>query len=108
VASGKAFDTWATLTACSRVPSLREISPYRAALIVCEWEARDAAPGEPRLRAAHWALREGERQPIATREPGATARLRVQPLAAVETEGYPLFDTLPEAADLPVYYAAGP
>jgi alginate O-acetyltransferase complex protein AlgJ len=111
VSSGKPFVTRARLTGCSRVPSLREISPYRAALIVCEWEALDALAGDPprpRFRVAHWALRDGERQPIASLEPGATERLRVQPLAGVETEGHPLFDTLPEAADLPVHYAAAP
>jgi len=111
VVAGKPFAAHATLEACSRVPSLREISPYRAALIVCEWhlDARlDGAPAGPRLRVAHWALRDAKRQPIASLAPGATARLRLQPLASAETEGYPLFDTLPAAPQLPVHYTEGP
>lgn len=111
VASGKPFVAHATLKACSRVPSLREISPYRAALIVCEWTLDEMMAGElpgARLRVAHWALRDGQRQPIASLAPGATARLNAQPLATVETEGYPLFDTLPAAPASPVHYADRP
>ena len=111
VAAGKAFAAHATLEACSRVPSLREISPYRAALIVCEWTVDEPLAGEQpgaRLRVAHWALRDGQRQPIASLAPGSTARLDARPLAGVETEGYPLFDTLPAAPASPVHYADSP
>jgi hypothetical protein len=101
----------ATLAACSRVPSLREISPYRAALVVCEWEVAGVLAGRPpgnRLRIAHWALQDGARRPVASLAPGAAARLRVSPLAAAETEGYPVFDTLPPAPERPVHFAPGP
>ncbi len=110
-AAGKPFAARLTLGACSRAPSLREISPYRAALIVCEWTLDEVLAGEPagpRLRIAHWALRDGQRQPVASLAPGAPARLQVQPLASVETEGYPLFDTLKSAPELPVHFADGP
>jgi alginate O-acetyltransferase complex protein AlgJ len=110
VAAAKPFVARATLQACSRVPSLREISPYRAALIVCEWSLDELLAGErpdARLRVAHWALRDAERQRIASLAPGTTARLEARPPKSVETEGYPLFDTLP-AAPLPVHYAEGP
>lgn len=97
----------ATLRACSRVPSLREISPYRAALIVCEWEVEELLSGRADdgvLRVAHWALRDGERQPMAGQRPGFATRLSLAPLkGAAQTDGYPIFDTLPRASR-PVHY----
>jgi alginate O-acetyltransferase complex protein AlgJ len=104
------FEAQARLLACSRVPSLREISPYRDALIVCEWEVTASSATEPgkRLRLAHWALRDGERQSIASWTSGATAHLRVRPLEGAETEGYPVFDTLPPAPDLAVGFSDRP
>jgi alginate O-acetyltransferase complex protein AlgJ len=101
----------ATLRSCSRVPSLREISPYRAALIVCEWQVDELISGradDGLLRVAHWALRDGERQPMANHRPGFTTRLSLAPLkGAAQTEGYPIFDTLPRAPR-PVHYADKP
>jgi hypothetical protein len=99
----------ARLLACSRVPSLREISPYEAALIVCEWGVDEVLTGEAptaSLRVAHWALRDAERQPITSAAPGFQAQLDLEPLVGVEQiGGFPLFDTLPPAADRPLYYA---
>jgi hypothetical protein len=111
-ATGGPFAMRAVLLSCSRVPSLREISPYRAALIVCEWKVTQTLLGRPpgdRLRIAHWALRDGERQPIASMTPGTAARLRAEPLVGVsQIEGYPVFNNLPAAPDLPIYYSRGP
>jgi hypothetical protein len=105
-------DARAELRSCSRVPSLREISPYRDALIVCEWDVLELLSGresESRLRVAHWALRHGERQPITTAAPGLLARLQLEPIVgASQTEGYPIFDTLLDAPALPVRYAKEP
>jgi len=107
-ATGGPLQVRATLAACSRVPSLREISPYEAAWIVCEWRVDETVAGEVPpglLRVAHWALRDGVRQPITAAVPGDRARLDVEPLVGQDPlEGYPLFDTLP-AADRPLYYA---
>jgi len=62
-------------------------------------------PSAP-LRVAHWALRDAERQPIASAAPGFEARLDLEPLVRMNhLEGYPLFDTLPPAPDRPLYYA---
>ncbi len=106
------LDARAELRVCSRVPSLREISPYRDALIVCEWDVVELLSGEPsesRLRVAHWALRHGERQPITTAAPGFLARLQLEPMVgASQTGGYPIFDTLQGAPTLPVRYAKEP
>lgn len=102
----------AELRACSRLPSLREISPYRAALLVCEWDVTELLAGESgpgRVRAAHWGWREGQRQPIASAAPGLAARLRLEPLAGTaQIEGYPISNTLAPARELPLYYAREP
>jgi alginate O-acetyltransferase complex protein AlgJ len=110
--AARALDASAVLLACSRVPSLREISPYRSALIVCEWEVDQASDGTPRgtrVRAAHWALRDGERQRIASAQPGAGARVSLEPLrGTAQVEAYPIFNTLRSAPELPVHYAREP
>jgi hypothetical protein len=103
------FVATARLEACSRVPSLREISPYRAALIVCEWAVvaveSGEAPGDS-VRVAHWALLDGEAQPIASLASGSERRLDLEPLLGVsQIEGYPVFDTLRAAPDRPVLYS---
>jgi hypothetical protein len=103
------FAVSAILQACSRAPSLREISPYRSALIVCEWRVTQVLAGEPpgdHLRLAHWALRDGERMPITAAAAGFAAQLRVEPLVGTsQIEGYPVFDTLRPAPELAVHYA---
>lgn len=100
------------LRSCSRTPSLREISPYRAALVVCEWQLDEVLAGQTkttRLRVAHWGLRDGVRQPIVSAAAGLEARLRLLPLGGAEqTEGYPVFNTLAAAPDLPLYYSRQP
>lgn len=111
-ATGDPFEARAALRACSRVPSLREISPYRAALVVCEWELAEVLSGKApgtRVRVAHWGLRNGDRQPIASAAAGLVARLRLEPLVGVvQIEGYPVFNTLPAAPDLALHYARQP
>ena len=109
---GQPFTARAALSACSRVPSLREISPYRDALVVCEWSVDDllsgADPGAL-VRVAHWGLRDGERQPIAFAEAGLAAVLEAVPLAAsLQLEGYTVSDTLPDAPGRPVYFTRDP
>ncbi len=108
LAAAGPFTVRATLAACSRPPSLREISPYRDALIVCEWTVIETlsgvAPGN-RIRAAHWALRGGASQPITSAAPGSTRDLRFEPDRDRSLfEGYPVFDTLSAAPGLAVHY----
>jgi hypothetical protein len=105
------FSIRASLEICSRPPSLREISPYRDALIVCEWSVLETlsgtAPGN-RIRAAHWALRGGESQPITFAAPGHREELRIEPDRNRSLfEGYPVFDTLKAAPGLTVHFARG-
>lgn len=97
----------ATLKACSAAPSLREISPYDAALVVCEWDVVETLEGEKtnRVRVAHWAWRDRERQAIVATMAGSSRVLDVEPLRGLsQIEGYPLFDTLRVAPGLPLYY----
>jgi hypothetical protein len=106
-APSEPFTIRASLEVCSRPPSLREISPYRDALIVCEWSVLDVLSGPPpgnRIRAAHWALRDGESQPITFAPPGHRQELRVEPDRNRRLfEGYPVFDTLKAGPGLTVH-----
>jgi len=106
------FTVNAVLRACSRSPSLREIAPYRSALVVCEWDVRQVLAGEApsaRIRVAHWALKDGARQPITTATPGMAIRLEVEPLVGTsQIEGYPVFDSLQPAPGLAVHYSRKP
>jgi hypothetical protein len=98
-------------------PSLQEISPYREALAVAEYEVLRVESGTvaaKRIPVAHWAILDGERlSPEAA--PGDVVRLEIEPFdanpqlaslytarpARPEAEG-PLFyapDPLPAAAD---------
>ncbi len=105
------FAVRASLQACSRTPSLREISPYRDALIVCEWKVVEVLSGKPpgsSLRVAHWALRDGAAQPITFAAPGFTRELRIEPVidnGNSQFDGYPVFDTLRAAPGLAVHFA---
>ena len=98
----------ARLRACSRTPTLEEISPYRQALIVCEWTPESGSPETlaPQLRVAHWAILDRELQAISTLAPGSTARLRLEPFADhPELEPHVLSDTLGAAPGAALYYA---
>ncbi len=97
----------ARLRACSRTPTLAEISPYRQALIVCAWTPQGEAPASlaKELRVAHWAILDRELQAIATLSPGAVERLRLEPFADhPELEPHVLADTLDTRAGA-LYYA---
>ncbi|MGE0453976.1 MAG: hypothetical protein AB7O37_11365 [Vicinamibacteria bacterium] len=102
------FDARLVLRACSRVPSLREISPYRDALVVCEWDVAEVLRGASsaaRVRVAHWGMRDGQRLPIAGAAPGLTRSLRLEPLAGtLQLEGYTLSNTLPPAPGIPLLH----
>jgi hypothetical protein len=106
------LEVTARLVARSRVPTLRDISPYREALIVCEYEVEEpaappgrAAPGR-RLRVAQWAILGGERQPIAEVPIGTRQRLVLEPFAAHrQLEEHYLADTLADGAAGSLYFA---
>jgi hypothetical protein len=89
----------AKLLARSRIPTLEEISPYRQALAVEEWEIRKRRAGadvEGRIRVARWMLFDGRPTPESAVPIGELARLRVEPHAAQpQLESVVLSDTLP-------------
>jgi hypothetical protein len=99
----------ARLVARSRTPTLDEISPYRRALFVLEYEVEEVLRGSydrPRIRVAHWAILDGETQPAAAARPGRRARLVVEPFAAnPQLESVYLADTLEKGVRLPLFYA---
>jgi hypothetical protein len=97
----------ARLAARSRPPTLDEISPYRQALLVEEYELLRGEGVPPRFRVARWALLDGRPTAPLTTAVGATVDLRLEPFAEQpQLEGVVLADTLPPA-DLPLYFSAG-
>jgi hypothetical protein len=101
----------ATLEAVSAIPTLREISPYRQALVVFAYRVDEVLAGDdpgPRVRVAHWAILDGETLPIARARPGAAARLDLEPFTAnPQLESHYLADDLGGDAGLPLYYDLG-
>jgi hypothetical protein len=91
----------ARLLARSRIPTLEEISPYRQALAVEEWEILRRLAGaavEGRLRVARWMLFDGRPTPESAEPIGTVRRLRLEPHAAQrQLESVVLSDTLPAA-----------
>lgn len=75
----------AELVEISRFPTLEEISPYREALVTARYEVKEVIEGQLdslQLLVAHWALLDGEPQPIKTLKPGAEVTLWLEPLEA--------------------------
>jgi hypothetical protein len=97
------------LVASSRAPTLREISPYRAALFVLEYQVEEVlrgSLGSAKVRVARWAILDGETQPVSAERPGSRSRLVLEPFAAnPQLESVYLADTLAGGARSPLYYA---
>lgn len=89
-----------TLTAKSRTPTLQEISPYREALAVYEYEAE----GET-FRVAHWVILDGDLQPPSGWREGDVRDLLLEPFAQnPQLESVFLSDTLPPAPAVSLHY----
>lgn len=72
------IDVVAKLIAKSPVPTLEEVKPYRGALMVCKYDVVQVVRGtlaEKQILVTHWALLDGQPQPIAMLQPGAELRL---------------------------------
>ncbi len=107
------------LRASSPVPSLDEISPYREALVVDEFEVvrplaspptATPASGTPaageRIRVVRWAILDG--QTLAAPTLGATVRRVLEPFAAQpQLESYFLADRLPPQTGGALYFDLG-
>lgn len=102
----------ARLRARSKIPTLKEISPYREALVVFEYEVEESPQAElsaDRIRVAHWAILDGETLPVTRVAEGQALRLALEPFAAnPQLESLYLADTLPSDKDVPLFYADDP
>jgi hypothetical protein len=79
----------------SAIPTLAQITPYRVALVVFEHEVTRGDDAGERLRVAHWAILDGEMQPVSRLRPGTELTLRLEPFAAnPQLEPHFLSDTL--------------
>ena len=99
------------LRARSALPTLDQISPYRQALAVYEYEVDAVVVGDygpDVVRVAHWVILDGETLPIARSAEGAAVRLVLEPFAAnPQLESHYLSATL-EGAGLPLLYDVSP
>jgi len=97
------------LVQASAVPSLKEISPYREALSVNEYEVLSVSGGEypgSSIHIAQWSILDGETLPGS--RPGDIASLRVERLTDnPQLESVFVSDTL-GPGDHQIFYAAGP
>jgi hypothetical protein len=88
------------LAARSRTPTLQEISPYREALAVYQYQAEGRT-----FRVAHWVILDGERQPPAGWREGQERDLLLEPFERnPQLESVFLSDTLPAAPAVPLHF----
>ena len=101
----------ARVTTDVRVPTPRDIAPYRNGLLVLEYDVLDVIIGryeEPTLLAAHWVIRDAAVLDTATRPAGGVVRMTLEPYAAhPELDGERLvMDS--DRFDLPLFYDLDP
>ncbi len=100
------------LVARSHVPTLKEIVPYREALVIYEYEVLEVLGGElgeEIVRVAHWAILDGERQSIVERKVGEEDRLALEPLDSnPQVENTYRSDSLELRLDIPVFLDVAP
>ena len=98
----------ARLLSSSALPSPAQIVPYREALVVNEYEVpakRRQEFGGDHVRVAHWAVLDGETQPVP--QPGLV-RLELEPWEShPRLEGTYVSDTLDPDPEVPLYVDVG-
>jgi hypothetical protein len=96
----------------SHVPTLKEIVPYREALVMYEYEVLEVLAGElgdEIVRVAHWAILDGRPQSTVEHEVGEEDRLTLEPFDDnPQVENTYLSDTLELALEVPVYLDVDP
>jgi hypothetical protein len=97
------------LAAMSHVPSLEEINPYRQALVSHEYEVTQSGQGNvkpgAKVRVAHWAILDGNRQPAADYEVGQELNMTLEPFEAnPQLESVFQSDTLSLEDQPPLFY----
>jgi len=92
----------------SKVPTLKEILPYREALMVEEYRAKQVVAGKPEaqtVQVAHWALLDGATRSPASRKPGWSGRLDLESFKAnPQLKSLLLSDTLQDNFEATLYY----
>ena len=102
------------LLAKTEVPDLKDIAPYRDALVVHEYEVEKILKGTyapKKIRVARWGLLDARPSAVAREKPGESVALVVEPLKDhPQLEAAVLQNTLDENFDLDLYYdvANGP
>jgi hypothetical protein len=100
----------ATLDVCSPEPTLKEIDPYREALVTCRYRVDEIVAGSDlgtEFQAARWAIMDG--QYLDQHSPGAAANLRLTLLADnPQLASVYLSDTLEPPAAGPLFYLQTP
>lgn len=96
----------------SDLPTLKQILPYRGALVNSEFEVLETLSGKPlsgKLRIAQWSLLDGQQLALTPARPGDTAVLLVEPFEAnPQLESILLNDTLEADWEVPQYYDVNP
>ncbi|MDX1631769.1 MAG: LamG-like jellyroll fold domain-containing protein, partial [Thermoanaerobaculia bacterium] len=94
----------------SALPTLEQISPYRKALVAYEYRILAGSDEGETLRVAHWALLDGENQPITEWPLGKRSAFHVEAFSGnPQLEPHYLSDTLdPLPPGKALWYAAGP
>jgi len=98
----------AELIKLSKVPTLKEILPYREALVVGEYRVKQVVDGKleaQTVRVAHWALLDGAARSPASRKPGWSGRLNLETLEAnPQLKSLFVSDTLEDNFEAVLYY----
>jgi hypothetical protein len=98
----------ADLVKLSKSPTLKEILPYREALLVGEYRVKQVVKGKVDakiIRVAHWALLDGAARAPTTRKPGWSGRLNLEAFDAnPQLKSLFLSDTLEDNFEAVLYY----
>lgn len=95
-------------TACSHLPTPKEIAPYKKALAICDYRVLEVERGSckaRRIRVAHWAILDGKKIDLPQARRDWSLRMRIEPWEQhPELESIYVSSTLPEDFDVPLYY----
>ncbi len=98
----------AELISLSKIPTLKEILPYREALMVGEYRVTKVVDGKleaATVRVVHWALLDGAARTPTTRKPGWSGRLNLEAFEAnPQLKSLFLSDTLKENFEAELFY----
>lgn len=98
----------AVLSTTSKIPTLKEIRPYKNALALYEYRVEKVIAGKydgKTIRVAHWVILNGQSLPAAGAKPGQKASLTLEPFEAnPQLASQYLSDSLPENWSIKPYF----